>query len=92
MKKQSKLDLWADKHRRLFLLLILGAVVAESIAFLPGMAPEGCRNWRTMFSCASLPPFWSSEHLTSVGVYLAIIFGVPFVFARIRGRKPMPKQ
>lgn len=92
MRQQSKLDVWAEKHPRIFWALILGAVGIISIAFIPGMAPEGCRSWKTLFSCSSLPPFWSLEHLTSGAFYLAIILGVPAVFARIRSRMAAPQQ
>ncbi|MEX3983743.1 hypothetical protein AB4Y45_32695 [Paraburkholderia sp. EG287A] len=91
MRQKSKLDVWAEAHPRIFWGLILGVAGVVSAVCLPGLAPEGCRSWQTMFSCKSLPPFWSLANLKSGALYLAIIVGVPAVFARIRSRMAAPQ-
>jgi hypothetical protein len=75
----NKLDAWLDAHPRLFWMFVAGVVCFVSVAFIPGLAPEGCRTWGTLFTCSSLPPFWSIANLRSGVLYLALIFGGPAV-------------
>ncbi|WP_157643929.1 hypothetical protein [Burkholderia ubonensis] len=88
--KKTKLDVWAEKHPRLFWALILLIVDSVAIACLPGLAPEGCRSWSTLLTCSNLPSL--PESLQAAAWYLAIVASGPAAFELSRLRRGTPPE